>query len=227
MDDRNRSLDDASAGDVQRDVPVDRDPNKASVGGRLVGEGVGGAGGIAAGAAIGSLAGPVGTVIGMLAGAVGGWWAGKEVADAVSRHDDDADNYYRTHYEQNRRADTARSYDDVRPVYQLGDVAARNPDYQGRRFEEIEPDLQRGWTDDLRTRHGDWSEVRGYASEGYTRGRGAVGTAAQGARNLADRAGDATERGMNRAANAADDIKDRFDADPVSRPGADPTDRRV
>ena len=227
MDDRNRGFDDVSAGEAKRDVPVDRDPDKASVGGRLVGEGVGGASGIAAGAAIGSLAGPVGTIVGMLAGAVGGWWAGKEVADAVSRKSDDADSHYRTHFETNRRADTPRSYDDVRPAYQIGDLAARNPDYQGRRFEEIEPDLQRGWSEDLRSKHGDWSEVRGYASEGYTRGRSGAGDVAQGARNLGDRAADATRRGANRAIDAVDDVKDRIDGNPESRPGPDPTDRRL
>jgi photosynthetic reaction center H subunit len=36
----------------------------------------------------------------------------------------------------------------------------------------------------------------------------------------------AVERGAHRAANAIDDVKDRIDGNPASRPGPDPTDRR-
>ena len=207
MDDRNRSPQD------------NRDTDKGTVAGRLVGEGVGGVGGIAAGAAIGSLVGPVGTFIGALAGAVGGWWAGKEVVEAASSSTDD-DTYYRKHYESSTTRVAGRTYDDVRPAYQLGHLAARNPDYQGRGFEEIEPDLRRGWSDDLRAKHGDWSEVRGYASDAYTRGR-------TGAAGPADRAGDALRRGANRAIDAVDNVKDRIDGNPASRPGPDPTDTRL
>ena len=207
MDDRNRSSQD------------NRDTEKGTVGGRLVGEGVGGVGGIAAGAAIGSLAGPVGTFIGALAGAVGGWWAGKEVVEAASSSTDD-DPYYREHYESSTTRLADRTYDDVRPAYQLGHLAARNPDYQGRRFEEIEPELRQGWSNDLRAKHGDWSEVRSYASDAYTRGR-------TGSAGAADRTGDAMRRGANRVIDAVDNVKDRIDGNPASRPGPDPTDTRL
>ena len=36
-------------------------------------------------------------------------------------------------------------------------------------FEEIEADLQKGWTSDLRTRYGDWAYVRPFAREAYAR----------------------------------------------------------
>ena len=166
-----------------------------------VGEAAGGISGVAAGAAIGSVAGPIGTVIGGIAGAMGGWWTGRAVAEAATAVTTDDDSYYRTHYESSPIAD--RRYDDVRPAYQLGHIASRNPDYRARSFEEIEGDLRTGWTND---KYGSWDSVRGYAREGYTRGTNTLRTAG------------------NKVANAADDLKDRVDGNPASRPGPDATD---
>ena len=49
-------------------------------------------------------------------------------------------------------------------------------------------------------------------------------TAAGAAAYEADRAGNAAERGARKAANKLDDLKDRVDGNPASRPGPDPTD---
>jgi uncharacterized protein (TIGR02271 family) len=133
-----------------------------------VGKGVGGVGGAAAGAAVGSLAGPVGTAIGALAGAVGGWWAGKAAADAAANVDPADDDYYRKHFVQTSHT---RDFDTARPAYQLGHLAGMNPEYEGRSFEEVEPQLQRGWTSDLSTRAGNWNDVRGYAQNAFERGQ--------------------------------------------------------
>ena len=170
-----------------------------------VGEAAGGISGVTAGAAAGSVVGPVGTVIGGIVGAMAGWWAGRAVAEAATAVTDDDDRYYRSHYDRspNRLAD--RDYDAVKPAYYLGHVASRNPDYRNRSFDEVESDLRTGWTSN--PRYGSWDSVRGFASEGFTRGRSTIGTAA------------------HRLANAADDMKDRVDANPASRPGPDATDR--
>lgn len=130
---------------------------------------VGGVSGVVAGAAIGSAGGPIGTVIGGLAGAVGGWWAGRAVAEAAQRFGEHDDDNYRQAYESRADRLADRSYEDVRPAYQLGYLASENPDYNGRNFEAIEADLQHGWTNDLRARHGDWSTVRPFAEEAYMR----------------------------------------------------------
>ena len=127
---------------------------------------VGGVGGALAGAGLGTIVGgPVGAIVGAIAGAVGGWWAGQAATTPITP-DDEA--RYRKLYEAspNRLAD--RSYEDVRPFYHLGHVASAHPDYQQRTFDEIETDLQKGWTSDLRTKYGDWSYVRPYAREAYT-----------------------------------------------------------
>lgn len=166
-----------------------------------VGEAAGGISGVAAGAAIGSVAGPIGTVIGGIAGAMGGWWTGRAVAEAATAVTTDDDNHYQTHYDGSPIAD--RKYADVRPAYHVGQIASRNPDYKARPFEEIEGDLRSGWKGD---KHGSWESVRGYAREGYGRGTNALRATG------------------NRVANAADDLKDRVDGNPASRPGPDATD---
>ncbi len=71
-----------------------------------------------------------------------------------------------------------RSYEDVRPAYQIGHLAGRNPDYQGRSFEDVEADLRRGWTPEVSARYGRWDEVRDYARSAYDRSR-AGGAAAR------------------------------------------------
>jgi hypothetical protein len=181
------------------------------------GEAVGGIGGVLAGAAIGSAIGPVGTVIGGIAGAVGGWWSGRAVTEAASHITKDDDEYYRGHYESSPSRFADRSYDDVRPAYLLGQVAAQNPDYQNRPWKEVSTDLQRGWTDEHARKHGDWNTASNYASEGFTRGRSLVGAAAAGTANAAKTVG-------NKTANVVDDMKDRVDGNPASRPGKDSTD---
>ena len=255
MDRRNAGEDPTIMGnDVRRttddlDVtgrPVrDDDPTAAD----YVGEAAGGISGGLAGAAIGSIGGPIGVLVGGLAGVVGGWWAGRSIAEAAKDYGEEHDTYYRTHYETRPLGD--RRYDDVRPAYQLGHLASRNPDYRGRSFDEVETDLRRGWSDDIGARHGDWASVRGYAREGYAHGStlaatsaGAVDTSVRTSERLDDDAsrsahaadrvadtgsglGDATRRGANKVVDAVDNVKDRIDGNPASKPGPDPTDRRL
>jgi hypothetical protein len=192
------------------------------------GEAAGGIGGTLAGAAIGSIAGPVGTLIGGIAGAMGGWWTGRAVTEAASKLTTDDDAYYRKSYESspNRLAD--RSYEDVRPAYHLGHIASQNPDYANKDWSDVQSDLQRGWTAEHSRKYGDWSSVSSYASEGYHRGLLTLGNAVSGsgpmAGNTYDRVSADTGRAANTAADKVDDLKDRVDGNPASRPGPDATD---
>lgn len=203
-----------------------------------VGEAAGGISGVLAGAAIGSAGGPVGTIIGGIVGAMGGWWTGRTVSEAATNITHSDDDYYRTHYESSPTRKADRTYDHVRPAYHLGHLAAHNPDYRDREWDAVERDLQKGWASD--TTRGEWTSVRDYAREGYTRGRTTVGTtrspsekayygagtAAGKAEGLADRAMDSAKNLGNKAMNAADNLKDRVDGNPASKPGPDATDRR-
>jgi hypothetical protein len=181
------------------------------------GEAIGGIGGVIAGAAVGSGAGPLGTLIGGLAGALGGWWSGRAVSEAATSLTYTDDAFYRAHFESSPNTLADRRYEDVRPAYQLGHIAAHNPDYANRNWSDVQSDLQRGWTAEHAKEYGDWSTMSNYASEGFNHGRSTLGT-------MANRSANATERIANKAANAVDDMKDRVDGNPASRPGPDATD---
>jgi hypothetical protein len=138
--------------------------------GKVAAGGAGAAGGALGGAAIGSIAGPIGTAIGAIAGAAGGWWAGKNVAQELSGFDED-EPFYRNRFDTTRPQGSKVIYEQAKPAYQLGYLAARNPDYSERRFEDIEPDLRRGWSSDLSNKYGDWNNVKPYVSEAFDRSR--------------------------------------------------------
>ena len=59
------------------------------------------------------------------------------------------------------------TYERALPGYTLGYVAAGNPGYRGRRFEEIEPDLRHGFTEEPGT---DYDTLRDFTRYGYERG---------------------------------------------------------
>ena len=184
--------------------------------GDLVGEAAGGISGVLAGAAIGSFGGPIGTVIGGIAGAIGGWWGGRAISEAVGKLTEEDEMHYREHYSRTAvREGSTRGFDTVRPAYQLGHIAGLNPEYQGRSFDEIEEDLQRGWSDDVRTRYGEWDAVRGYVEEAYNRRLARADTAhargggerrpADSPRDPSKRAADETDVGKSdRAAPQSD-----------------------
>ncbi len=200
--DNNPGLSDSKAEQVKDNALGKHDSNPGVA--DHVGEAAGGISGVLAGAAIGSAVGPIGTIIGGIAGAMGGWWTGRAVAEAATTITSDDDSYYRKHYEtSNRLAD--RGYDDVKPAYYMGHVASQNPDYKDRSFNDVEGDLKKGWSAD--SSRGSWDQMRGYAQEGYGRGTSTLRNAGE------------------RVANAADDMKDRVDGNPASRPGPDATDR--
>lgn len=155
-----------SAADA-RIVRHDREPSA----GDQVGEAAGGISGVLAGAAIGSLGGPIGTVVGGIAGAIGGWWTGRAIAEAASNFSHADDQHFRTDYQarvSNAPSNPDLSYDRVRPAYQLGYLASRNPDYAGQSFEQIEPHLEQGWRSG--TQESDWNDMRDYARTAYVRG---------------------------------------------------------
>ena len=130
---------------------------------------VGAAAGAATGAAAGTLTGgPVGTIVGAVAGAVLGGAAGFGVGDEAQPTAED-EQYYRTHHRGATGGQADAAYERARPAYHLGHVAALNPDWRGRPYEEIEPELRRGWSDDVRARHGEWAAASPFARAAYER----------------------------------------------------------
>jgi hypothetical protein len=111
-------------------------------------------------------------VLGGLALAGGAYWAGKKVYEAVSgSHEEET--HYRTHYESHP-ARTTVTYPQARTYYVVGYTAARNPAYMGRSYDEIEPEIRRGFTG---TRAQSYDSMRDFCRYGYERGsRGTRGT---------------------------------------------------
>jgi hypothetical protein len=133
-----------------------------------LGEAAGGVSGVITGAALGALGGPIGSVVGAIAGAVAGWWAGHTIAGEAREYDREYDPLYREQYAPTLPADV--SYDDIRPALQLGYLAGANPDWHGRRFDDVEPELQRGW-ETVAPRLGSWDSVRAYAQNAFEKAR--------------------------------------------------------
>lgn len=88
---------------------------------------------------------------------------------ADDRLPDAHDRLFRSHFERaNQRAD--RAYAVVQPAYQLGYFAAIAATNRGRRFEEVETDLENGWLN-VRVDGGDWASVREFARAAFDSAR--------------------------------------------------------
>jgi hypothetical protein len=135
-----------------------------------LGESSGGFLGAVSGMSVGALAGPVGLALGGLAGALGGWWAGRGIADAITAEDETA---LRKDYADSPNHLADRSYAEVRAAYVAGHLAGRNPEYAGRSFEAVEPELERGWSDEVVGQCGEWRAVRCFAQAAFERARDA------------------------------------------------------
>jgi hypothetical protein len=112
-----------------------------------------------------------GNMLGNAMNALGDWWTSPDAQRAAGSFDQTRDRSCRDHFEASASASTGREYDQVRPLYQFGHVAGQNPDYRGRSFDEVEPDLQRAWKSESSSQS-DWPEVRGYVDFGYSQSSG-------------------------------------------------------
>jgi hypothetical protein len=119
------------------------------------------------------------TVLGGLALAAGGWWAGKQLVEALSDSNEEDETHYRAHY-QSHPARSTVAYPQARTYYVVGYTAARNPAYGGRSFDEVEPEIRGSFTG---SRASTYDSMRDFCRVGYERGRtraGATGTGGTG-----------------------------------------------
>lgn len=126
---------------IDRDADANRDPITGAPGAHPLGVGAGAAAGGVAGAALGAVAGPVGAAVGMVAGAVAGGLGGKGVAEVVNPTEEDA--YWREEYWNRPYAEEETPYETYQPAYRTGYEGFTR--YPGRRYEEVESDLQRDY----------------------------------------------------------------------------------
>ena len=127
--------------DKQKGTDANRDPITGTPGAHPVGTGVGATGGGAAGAALGAIAGPVGAAVGLVAGAIAGGLAGKGVAEKIDPTVEDA--YWRSNYSKQSYADRNTPYESFQPAYRTGYLGRSR--YPGKKYEEVEADLQRDY----------------------------------------------------------------------------------
>jgi hypothetical protein len=137
-----------------------------------LGDTLGGMAGRMAGRATDMAMDVAGSVLGPVLESMGDWWASSDARSAADSFGEREERECRTHHESRRGASTgsgtaARDYESARPVYRFGHLAGQNPDYQGRSFDEVEPELENVWEKAGRDRFGDWPEVRSEVEFGY------------------------------------------------------------
>jgi hypothetical protein len=157
--DRNRNREDAN-----------RDPLTGEPGSHPVATGVGAAGAAAAGAAVGAVVGgPVGAVVGGAVGAMAGGAAGHAAGEAIDPTLESE--YWKKNFRDRPYYQGDRTFDDYEPAYRYGWESATQSDYTGRRFDEVESDLERGWDKTKGTSRHAWQEVREATRDAWDRVR--------------------------------------------------------
>ena len=128
-----------------------------------VGAGTGAVGGALTGAAVGAAAGPVGSLVGAAVGGVVGAKAGDSIAEAVNPTD--YNDHFRSTYNSASYYKADRDWNDYEPAYTYGyDTYGQ---YRGRRFEDVESDLERGWDKTKANSRLAWADARGAVRDGW------------------------------------------------------------
>lgn len=115
------------------------------------------------------IAGPLATVVGAIAGKVGGWWS--SASEAIDELPAEEEQACRVYFESYTVRPAEMTYDDARTAFAIGHLAARNPSYSGRPFDELEPDLRHGLGQE---QTGGYDSLRDFARYGYERGSGSA-----------------------------------------------------
>lgn len=140
------------------------DPITNEPGSHPVETGVGtAAGGIAAGAAGGAIAGPVGAAVGAVVGGVLGGLAGKEVGEQIDPTAEDA--YWRENYRNRSYVEPGTEYEAYQPAYRYGWEARSR--HAGRRFDEVESEMQRGWSQTKSASRLGWEKAKHAARDAW------------------------------------------------------------
>lgn len=173
------------------------DPITGEPGAHPLGVAGGASGGALAGAAIGAVGGPIGAAVGGAIGAVAGGLAGKAAGEAVNPTEEDA--YWRENHTSRPYFKTGRTYDDYRPAYAYGWESASR--YHGRKFEDVESDLSRGWDKARGATRAEWNDMKAATRDAFERAQtrmspgvtratetpsATVGTATRSTNNLTD-----------------------------------------
>lgn len=117
------------------------------------------------GSALHMVAGPLGTVVGKIVGQVGGWWKSRSEKTAAEFPKEE-EQLCLQHFEAYELRPAELTFDTARTAYQIGYLAAENPDYHERGFDAVEADVGYGFTAEPA---GEYNALRDFARFGYER----------------------------------------------------------
>ena len=160
---------------IREERIVKDEDDSAHEGGGAVGMTAGGvAGGIAGGVAAtvataatigGIAAGPLGVVAGAAIGGALGGKAGEAIARAVNPTAEEQ--YWETNFSNRPYVTSDSDFETYRPAYRYGVDSFTQ--YNGRRFEEVEPELRSNWAQARGKSSLDWDQARGATADAYDR----------------------------------------------------------
>jgi phage tail tape-measure protein len=150
---------------VREPAELNRDPITRQPGSHPIGTAAGSTAGAATGAAIGSAAGPAGTIVGGVVGAVAGGLAGHAAAEKVNPTAEES--YWEENHRSRPYINRSYSYDEYRPAYRYGWESRTR--HRGRRFDEVEGELEREWENYRGDSPLRWDEARDAARDAWDR----------------------------------------------------------
>jgi uncharacterized protein YcfJ len=155
---------------VQEDVnkeDTNPDPLTGQPGAHPVGTGVGAAVAGTVGTAIGALGGPVGGAIGAVVGSAIGGLLGKSTAEAFDPTVEEA--YWRDTYASRPYAKSDLVYDDYVSAYRTGYEGYDRYYSEGRQYDEVEPELQRGYEENYKDSKVHWDDAKHAVKDAWHR----------------------------------------------------------
>ena len=150
--------------------PANRDPITKEPGSHPVGTGIGSAGGAATGVVAGAaVGGPIGAVVGGAIGAVVGGAAGHAVGEAVNPTVERE--YWSKNFRTRPYYRSGKEYSQYEPAYRFGWESAGRKEYAGKKFDEVESELERNWKSNPGAA-GPWTDSREATRDAWSRVRG-------------------------------------------------------
>jgi uncharacterized protein YcfJ len=150
--------------------PANRDPITKEPGSHPVGTGIGSAGGAATGVVAGAVVGgPIGAVVGGAIGAVVGGAAGHAVGEAVNPTVERE--YWSKNFRTRPYYRSGKEYSEYEPAYRFGWESAGRKEYAGKKFNEVESELERNWKSNPGAA-GPWTDSREATRDAWSRVRG-------------------------------------------------------
>jgi len=162
----------------EKQTDTNPDPITGETGSHPVGVAAGSTGGALTGAAIGgAVGGPVGATVGAAIGAIAGGLAGKGFAEVVNPTAEEM--YWKGGFKARPYYKSGTEYETYQPYYQYGYEAASRVEFRGRKYEEIEQQLEMEWPNHRGTAQGEFSEFKGATRDAFERASHSIEVAEQ------------------------------------------------